>query len=141
MNLPKAAPCAGSSFLVVAGRTLYAVKSSRNEVMLPGDSFQYDAEQNMRKELSPMMEPHGTAPLVLYLDGYIYVFGYSTHIGLPERCNVAEQKWEILPDFHQSLHFCCSAITYEGSILVYDGGKRFGNQTHNIHQYNPSTNA
>ena len=71
MNLPKAAPCAGRSCLVVAGRTLYTIKSSRDEVTLPVESFQYHAEQNMWKELSPMIEPHGTAPLVLCLDGYI----------------------------------------------------------------------
>ena len=147
-KLSKTAICTERASLVVAGKDLYAigsahngdmVDSSYNEDMYQGDSFQYDANQNIWKGLSSMLEIHGPTPQVVYLDGYIYVFGNPFYYGLAERYSVTEQVWEMLPDLPNPYYNCSSAIVYDGNILVCDNS--FEDTTHAIYGYNPNTNT
>ena len=121
--------------LVVAERNLYAVQCHLKDES-PRYIFQYNAKQNMWKQLPSMNESHGLSFNVVYLCGYIYIIWDSTFSGLAERYNMAEQVWEMLPNL-PSLYEWTSAVAYEGNILVYGTNS----STHEIHQYNPSTNT
>ena len=137
MKLSNAAILPHNALLVVAGRSLYAVVGSDSDHPNEKGFFQYDAKQNRWKQLQSTIGIHEIKETqIVYLDGYIYVISNQ----YVERYNLAEQQWEALPSLLSSGYGWTSAVAYEGNVLVYGIGNA-RRVTHEIHQYNLSTNS
>ena len=146
-KLPNAATLPHQALLVVAERSLYAVVGSDRDHPNQKGFFQYDAKQNRWNQLPSMTGSyHRSTIQVVYLDGFIYLFGaqirdfvMSNQPRNVERYDLTEQCWEGVPSL-PSRYRWTSVITYEGSILVYDMSTD-NSSSHVIHKYDPRANT
>ena len=150
MTLPNAATLPHLAFLVVAGRSLYAVVGSDSDHPNEKGFFQYDAKQNRWKQLPSMIGSYRREAFhAVYLNGFIYVIGDQLGeimIGDQprnvERYSLTEQRWERLASLPSQFRWT-SVIAYEGSILVYDiSANLYGDYlSHVIQKYDPRAHA